>query len=80
MWLIATLAQANLSHALQNWSIPLRNCIGQGFATNEELTVVAHILRRFEFSLDETRPPEKDSFVVLRPKPLYLKLKARSVD
>ncbi len=59
---------------------PLRNCIGQEFAMNEELTVVAHILRHFEFSLDETRPPEKDAFVILRPKPLYLKLKTRSVE
>lgn len=55
-----------------------RNCIGQEFALNEEKVVIAHILRQFELSLDETRSPEKAAFfVILRPKPLFLKLKHR---
>ncbi len=55
----------------------VRNCIGQEFALNEERVVIAHILRCFELSLDETRPPEEDFFVIMRPNPLYLKLKHR---
>ena len=57
-----------------------RNCIGQEFALNEERVALAHILRKFEISLDESRPVKKDFLVILRPKPgLFLKLKHRDV-
>ncbi len=56
-----------------------RNCIGQEFALNEEKVVLAHILRNFELSLDESKPPvEKDYLLILRPKHgLHLKFKLR---
>ena len=60
--------------------LPSRNCIGQEFALNEERVAIAHVLRRFHLSLDETRLPEKDYLVILRPKPgLFLKLKHRHI-
>ena len=47
---------------------------------NEELVVLAHILHKFEMSLDETRPPTKDYLIILRLKPgLFLKLKHRNL-
>ena len=59
-----------------------RNCIGQEFALNEEKVVLAHILRNFELSLDETKPPvEMDYRLILRPKHgLHLKLKPREKE
>ena len=45
---------------------------------NEERVVLAHILRNFKISLDETKPIKKEFLVILRPKPgLFLKLKHR---
>ena len=46
---------------------------------NEEKVVLAHILRNFEISLDETKPAVEMNFqVILRPKNgLFLKLKPR---
>ena len=59
-------------------TIPCRNCIGQEFAMNEEMVVLATILRNFEISLDETKVVSKESLLILRPKGgLYLKLKRR---
>ena len=59
-----------------------RNCIGQEFALNEEKVDLAHILRNFELSLDETKPPvEMDYRLILRPKHgLHLKLKPREIE
>ena len=58
----------------------LRNCIGQEFALNEERVALAHILRNFEISFDETKPVKKDFLIILRPKPgLFLKLKPRDL-
>ena len=56
-----------------------RNCIGQEFALNEEKVALAHILRKFEVSLDEDQGEvEKDFLVILRPKSgLHLRLKHR---
>ena len=56
-----------------------RNCIGQEFALNEEKVALAHILRKFEVSLDEDKgEPEKDFLIILRPKSgLHLRLKHR---
>ena len=55
-----------------------RNCIGQEFALNEECVAVAHVLHRFELTLDTEKPVTKDFLIILRPKPgLYLKLKHR---
>ena len=60
--------------------LPFRNCIGQEFALNEERVALAHILRNFEISLDETKKIKKDFLVILRPKPgLFLKLKPRDL-
>ena len=57
-----------------------RNCIGQEFALNEERVALAHILRNFEISLDETKPIKKEFLLILRPKPgLYLKLTHRDL-
>ena len=58
-----------------------RNCIGQEFAMNEEKVVLAHILRNFELSLDETKSPVKmDYLLIVRPKNgLHLKLKPRKL-
>ena len=59
---------------------PSRNCIGQEFALNEERVALAHILRNFEFTLDDSKPLKKDFLIILRPKPgLYLKLKHRQL-
>ena len=59
---------------------PLRNCIGQEFALNEERVALAHILRKFEISLDESKPIKKEFLIILRPKPgLFLKLKRRDL-
>ena len=65
----------------RQWYVaPHRNCIGQEFALNEERVALAHILRKFEISLDETKPLKKDFLIILRPKPgLFLKLKHRDV-
>ena len=47
---------------------------------NEKRVALAHILRNFEFSLDETKPVKKDYLIILRPKPgLFLKLKQRQL-
>ena len=55
-----------------------RNCIGQEFAMNEMLMALAHILHKFEISLDESKPIKKDFLATLKPKPgLFLKLKNR---
>ena len=57
-----------------------RNCIGQEFARNEELAVMAMVLRNFEIFLDEDNPPIKNFGIVLRPSPgLFLKLKCRDL-
>ena len=46
---------------------------------NELCVVLAHILRRFELTLDKEKPVDKDLLVILRPKQgLHLKLKHRS--
>ena len=56
-----------------------RNCIGQEFALNEEKVALAHILRKFEISLDEEKGEvRKDFLLILRPKSgLHLRLKHR---
>ena len=48
---------------------------------NEEMVVLATILRNFEISLDETKVVSKESLLILRPKGgLYLKLRRRGVQ
>lgn len=54
-----------------------RNCIGQEFAMNEERVVLAHIIRNFIITLDESRPVVETLFIILRPKDLHLTLKPR---
>ena len=45
---------------------------------NKMRVALAHILRKFEISLDESKPIKKDFLTTLRPKPgLFLKLKHR---
>ena len=48
---------------------------------NEEKVILAHILRNFELSLDETKPPvEMELLIILRPKHgIHLKLKPREL-
>ena len=47
---------------------------------NEEKVILSHLLRRFEFTLDESKIVEKEFLIILRPKDgLYLKLKHRNL-
>jgi len=45
-----------------------RSCIGQIFATLEEKTILVMLLKRFEFTLDESTPVIPENHVILRPK------------
>ena len=56
-----------------------RNCIGQEFAMNEQLVLLSHVLRKFEFSLDESHGPVKNYYTIINhPIPgVYLKLNQR---
>jgi len=45
-----------------------RNCIGQKFALNEEITILSSVLNRFIITLDETHPIELDPKLVLSSK------------
>ena len=48
---------------------------------NEEMVVLATIVRNFEIFLDETKVVSKESLLILRPKGgLYLKLRRRGVQ
>lgn len=45
-----------------------RSCIGQVFAMLEEKTIISMLLKRFEFSVDESNPIDLQTHVILRPK------------
>ena len=45
-----------------------RRCIGEVYALNEGLLVLSAIVRRFAWTLDETRPPFLDFALTLRSK------------
>jgi len=44
-----------------------RNCIGQKFAINEEITIISSVLRRFRLILDETHPVDFNPKFVMCP-------------
>ena len=54
------------SHAFMPFSAGPRNCIGQNFAMNEMKTTAARILRRFEMSVDTSKPVKLKPDLVLR--------------
>ena len=57
-----------------------RNCIGQEFAMNElQLVLLSYVLRKFDFSLDESHGPVKNYYTIINhPIPgVYLKLHPR---
>ena len=66
------------SHAFMPFSAGPRNCIGQVFAMNEMKTTIARVLRKFEMSVDVSKPVRRKPDLVMRAeKGLYLNFKSR---